>query len=183
MTARIRTLLLSLGAVLVPVTATAQTPVASFDLLRTVVKPGDTVVVVEAGGAGTKGIVRALSPASLSIQTSDSDARTFQRSSVVSIRRSDGLMNGALIGLGIGAGIGLAGFASTYHQGTDAVYFWGYIGVWLCPAAGAAVGALTDRAIGNQVLYLAPARQGAGRVSVSPIARTRAAGMAVSVRF
>ncbi len=183
MTGRHRAVWLLLSAVLVPVNAAAQTPAASFDLLERIVRPGDAVVVVDSSGARTKGIVRALSAASLSIQTSDSDARTFPQSSVVSMRRTDGLMNGILIGLGIGAGVGLAGFASTYHQGTDAVYFWGYVGVWLCPAVGAAIGALADRAIGNEVLYVAPPRAGTGRVGVSPIARSRAAGVTVSVRF
>jgi hypothetical protein len=165
----------------IPTAAGAQTSVQSFDQLQQVLKAGQTVVVTDTNGRETKGKVRDVSASSLVILSSAT--RTFAEPAVLIIRRTDSLANGTLIGLGIGAAVGFLGMASTYHQDTEAVYFWFYIGSWLSPAAGAALGAIADHARGNELVYIAPTRAGAGKVTVSPLFSKRAAGLSVSFRF
>lgn len=161
--------------------AGAQTSVQSFDQLQQVLKAGQTVVVTDTNGRETKGKVRDVSASSLIILSSDT--QTFAEPAVLRIRRTDRLANGTLIGLSIGAAVGALGLASTYHQGTDAVYYWADIGVWLSPAAGAALGAIADHATGSEPIYIAPTRAGAGKVTVSPVSARRTTGLSVSFRF
>lgn len=183
MITRSRRLLIAAVAMAIPATAGGQAPVQSFDQLERVLKVGQRVVVTDAEGRETKGKVQDLTSGQLVVQASDT--RTFREPDVLKIRRASvhGVRNGILAGLGIGAAVGVAGFAATYHSGDDAVYYWAYIGTWLSPAVGAGVGAIAGRAWGNETVYIAPARTGAARVTVSPLLAKRATGLSVSVRF
>jgi hypothetical protein len=180
MTRRSLRLLTTLAAMAIPAGVGAQTSIQSFEGLQRVLKPGEMVVVTDTNGRETRGTVRDVSASSLVILSSD--ARTFAEPAVLRIRRTDRLANGTLIGLGIGAAVGLIGLASTAGKG-DAVYFWEFIGVWLCPASGAGLGAIVDHAIGNELIYNAPTRGGAGTVTVSQRFAKRPVGLSVSFRF
>src|SRR5262245_4731404 len=105
--ARISTLAL-LFAVFHAALASGQTVPASFSDLQFLVGPGDRVVVVDASGARTKGRIAELDGSTLSIRSGDGDRR-FREDDVVVIRQRthDSVLNGVLIGAGVGAGLGL----------------------------------------------------------------------------
>lgn len=170
--------LMTLAAMAIPATAGAQTPVQSFDQLQHVLKSGQKVVVTETNGHETKGEVLDVSASALAILVSDT--RTFSEPAVLKITRT-GNHHGLLIGLGIGAAVSVLGLASS--RNSERVYFWEFIGVWTFPAAGVVAGAIADHARGDELIYIAPGRAGAGKVTVSPLFAKRAAGMSVSFRF
>jgi hypothetical protein len=88
--------------------ASAQGVPASFRDLQFLVAPGDRVVVVDATGAETKGRISELDGSTLSIKSGDGERR-FREDDVVIIRQRqhDSVLNGVLIGAGVGAGLGL----------------------------------------------------------------------------
>jgi len=91
----------------------AQEPVASFAALQQLVKAGDTVTVSDASGATTKGTIASLTDASLVLRLG-ADQRTYAESDVSRIRqrRQDSVLNGLLIGAGIGAVFAALGASS-----------------------------------------------------------------------
>ncbi|RPJ62692.1 MAG: hypothetical protein EHM24_25630, partial [Acidobacteria bacterium] len=103
----------ALGAVtwLVAATATfAQMPVSDFGQIGTRVRVGETVYVTDSAGREHKGMLFDLSASQLVLE-SGGKRQDFPAGQVAAIswRAPDPLGNGALIGMGIGAGImGLA---------------------------------------------------------------------------
>ena len=108
--------------VTVPAAATeAQELAGSFEQLRVLVKPGDTVRVTDSSGQEARGPIVDLSATSLSLRVGG-DRRTFLERDIAAIhqRRHDSLANGAKWGFAVGAGLGvLAGavVASEYKDG------------------------------------------------------------------
>ena len=83
---------------------------SSFEQLQLLVKPGDTVVVIDMEGRSTKGKIESLSRESLRLKSSGSIREFGQRDAVeIKQRRSDSLANGALIGVAVGGSIGALG--------------------------------------------------------------------------
>ena len=88
--------------------ARAQQVATTFDELRTLVTPGETIYVTDARGAVSKGRLAGLSAGSLQLQR-DRDAFAppvnLSESDVnnIAVRRSDPLWNGMLIGFASGA--------------------------------------------------------------------------------
>jgi hypothetical protein len=170
-----------------PVVTNAQ-DAASFDDVQRLVKLNQQVVVTDAGGGKTRGNVVAVTPTTIIVRVDDVFAaartRTFDRAIVSTIRRSDRLWNGILIGVG-------AGFAATevwsYNlcgaRGTNAECTAIASGVgWVTMVpGGAVVGALIDKAIGNHLIYTSRANQASLRVS--PSVTPRRASVAVTVAF
>jgi hypothetical protein len=155
----------------------AQTIATSFADLQKLLKPGETVFVTDTDGHRTKGEVAKVSPSSLVILMPAT--RAFAAMNVSEIRRTDSLKNGVLIGLVVGAGVGVAGIAAMCADGPDC-------GPWLSSGAmtagiGAAVGAGIDALLGGGVLYRPP--QGARRVRISPFRERDMKGISVSVGF
>jgi hypothetical protein len=161
--------------------AEAQELAGTFDQLRVLVKPGDTLTVTDAAGVPVRGKLVTLSTASLSLDVSGS-RKLFQNSEIDTIARRtpDSLRNGALIGLAIGGGLfGSAVGAATSHWGYAASAALVYGGL------GAAIGAGVDAMIeGPRVIYaraaakpvgisIAPARSGRGRGVVATITLMR----------
>jgi hypothetical protein len=107
--------------------------------------------------------------------------RTFGATSVSEIRRTDSIKNGALIGLIIGAGVGIAGIAAMCADGPDCgpSLAFGAMTMGIGTAVGAGIDALVG--IGGRVLYRSP--QGTGRVRFSPFSGEDVKGLAVSVSF
>jgi hypothetical protein len=79
----------------------AQTSVDSFQLLQSVVKPGDMVIVTDDAGRETSGLVTEVSSTSLTLALRKQQ-RVFAENTVRGIRRTDSLGNGTLAGLAVG---------------------------------------------------------------------------------
>ena len=167
---------LAVFVILTPGSSFAQTVQHSFKDLHSVLKTGQTVVVTERDGRQTKRKIGALLPSSLTLLIPEE--QVIPGSSVWKKRRTtDSLWNGTLIGLGVGAGVGLAAQASCG---------------WPCPpltrtlpifaGIGAAVGAGIDAAMnrGHGIPYPSPEGQ-ARRVAVAPLMARH--GVLVSVGF
>jgi hypothetical protein len=85
-------------------TAAAQGIAGSFEQLRVLVKPGDTVTVTDAAGKGTKGKIAELSASTLALLAGDTRVE-LRESDVMTVEqlRTDSLANGAILGVAIGA--------------------------------------------------------------------------------
>src|SRR3954467_3155247 len=86
--------------------ASAQEAVAGSlaDLVH-IVRPGTEVVLVDRNGREVTGVVKAVTPAELTLTAGDR-ARIFREDEIIGIRerRSDSVVDGALKGLAVGAG-------------------------------------------------------------------------------
>ena len=170
-----------------PVVTDAQ-EAASFDDVQRLVKLNQQVVVTDVGGDKTRGDVIAVTPTTITVRVDDVFAavrtRTFDRATVSTIRRSDRLWNGILIGVG-------AGFAATevwsYNlcgargTNTECTVIASAVGLITMVPGGAVVGALIDKAIGNHLIYTSRANQASLRLS--PILTPQGASVAVTVAF
>ena len=181
-------------ALLGPVTASAQSPGRPFDELSQILKPGDRLVVVNSTTRGdTKGRLVDLSPASLVLLLEGTpDARqTFTDSNITQIRRADPLLNGALMGLQVGLGVGLADVALVFLRsegpiftrcGGDSRSQFLACSLTMTAAmagAGAAIGALIDESI-EETVYRSPR---VPRVTLSPALAGDRVGVLLSVAF
>ena len=104
-----------------PTAAGGQELAGSFEQLRVLVKPGDTVRVTDGAGDEVRGTVTALSSSSLDLKV-DGTRRTFLETNITAIhqRRNDSLANGAKWGFVVGAALGVLGgvaIAREYESG------------------------------------------------------------------
>jgi hypothetical protein len=160
---------------LAPSSSAAQ-PVATFEELRQVLKPGQTVLVIDSSGEQIKGRVAQLPPSPSSFVLLAPKARTFPEGTVTEIRATDSLLNGTLIGGGIGMALATWDYLIDPSEPGNAAIFAVAIG------GGTAIGAGIDRVIASgRVLY----RSGPQRPSlrISPFAHRHCQGVLVSVRF
>jgi hypothetical protein len=170
------------AALLVPALAAAQEPVRDFTQLNTRLRPGDTVWVTDAQGREIKGSILSLGADGLSLE----GGRTFGPPDVrtIEVRRADSLANGALIGLGVGGGLGLVGCLASM-EGSEQAWCAGVAAVYAGIGAGIGVG--IDAMIPGRkiVAYRAPgsADPAHARLSIAPIITPRAKGAAVSFAF
>jgi hypothetical protein len=170
--------------ILVAGTAQAQELAGTFDQLRVLVKPGDTLTIVDDSGQRIQGKVSSVSASALSVTISGTP-RQFLSTEVNTIekRGPDSLKNGALIGLAVGGGIGAAGMialAATAESNPGAFVV---AGVLMYGGIGAGIGAGFDALIeGRRVIY---ARSGspATALTVAPMLTRSRRGMRVSLRF
>lgn len=130
-------------------------------------RPGAPIVVVTTTAIQTEGEFRALTPPTLVVTTSAGPVRILMTDVArIAVRsRGDSLANGILIGAGIGIGAALAILAAVGSQ-DDYILPSAKTGApLLLGGAGAAVGALIDRAHRDeQVIYLAPPSDAPHRV-------------------
>ena len=167
----------------------AQAPVESFTQLPEVLKVGTIVYVQDEQGLRTKGKIRELSPASLTLITSDGhrQERSFPADRVARISRVDSRLNGFLIGLTAGAVPGaMLGHGFTTYCENESAH---------CPAApyifgatfgliGGWIGFEIDDAInGQQVLFRRAGPSSAAKIHVAPVLSNRSTGARVSVTF
>lgn len=167
----------------------AQAPVESFAQLPEVLKVGTIVYVQDETGVRTKGKIRELLPASLTLVTVDGhrQQRPFLADRVARISRVDSRLNGFLIGLTAGAVPGAMlghGFA-TYCENESAH----------CPAApyifgatfgliGGWIGFEIDDAINGQTLVFRRAGpSSAAKIQIEPVLTSRSTGARVSIAF
>jgi hypothetical protein len=120
------------------------------------VQAEETVIVTDRRGRKVKGALIAVDEDLLSLAT-DGRTRTFPRSEVSSVRVTDGLGNGALIGAGAGFGAAVATLA-IIASGDGYVLPAAKVGApSLLSGIGALLGVLVDRAHeGGRVLYVSP---------------------------
>jgi hypothetical protein len=165
--------------------AEAQEVASTLEQLAVLVKPGDTIRVVDVTGRETNGRIGRLSPDVLILDTpaglqqlGEADVAT------ISQRRGDSLTNGAIIGGVAGAayfGTMMAIF-SQYNDGGDVIVPTAIMGGALMVGLGAAAGVGIDALIsGRQVIY----RKAPGRTSVgvSPMFGQGRRGAVVTVTF
>jgi hypothetical protein len=162
-------------------TAGAQSTTTSFEELAQTLTRYDTVTVTDNTGRRMKGDVEQITASSLVIRgSSTGDLRTFSRDAVTKIERPDSLLNGTLIGSGIGA-LGLVAFVrgNCLRNDPECDAIVGTIGLSFV-AAGAVIGALIDKAIVT-VIYRAPATGRTAHVLVTPIVSKQRAAVVVTV--
>ena len=165
-----------------PAVSSAQDLAGSFDQLRVLVKPGDTVRVTDGAGEEVRGTITDLSPSSLALRVGGT-RRTFLETDIAAIhqRRNDSLANGAKWGFVIGAGLGVLGgiaLAQEYESGGGGAFIpilglvYGSIGA----GAGAGIDAMSPS---EQAIY---ARRGApSKAGVRPGLTLRRSGILASV--
>jgi hypothetical protein len=172
-------------AVLWAAPARAQAVAATFEELRSLIKPGETIYVTDVGGATSKGkFAGLLASSQLLLQRGASTpALTLSERDVnnIMVERSDPLWNGMLIGFVSGAVpvalIG-AGGGAPVSAGEVAVVAAGYGGIGLL------TGLLIDVLNKEKVaIYVHGPRTGSSRISLSPIAEKSRAGVRFSVEF
>lgn len=163
--------------------AQAQGVANTFQELRLLVKPGDTITVSDSTGLRITGKLADLSASSLGLLV-DGRRRDLSESDVATIqqRRGDSLGNGALWGFGVGAGLGLAGgLAVAAGDGVSPLViplvalFYGGIGSGI----GVGVDAMIAR---QQVIYEKP-RAATARVAVVPLLTRDLKAVRLSLRF
>ena len=98
--------LTAIGVVAAVSVAAAQEAVSAFPDLQRILKAGDTITVSDISGASLKGSLIELTASSLVLQVGATE-RTYSQTEVVHIRQRyfDSLVNGALIGAGVGAAV------------------------------------------------------------------------------
>jgi hypothetical protein len=169
--------------------ASAQDPVASFDALAGRLQLGQVIWVTDPTGREARGRLERLSSDELVLKSDGS--RTFAAADVLRVRarERDSLKNGALIGLGVGGGMGTVwciGAALDDSGDIDAPVECAE-GFTVFPGLGALIGLAIDAVIPGKmrVIYEAPSSQEArrARLVVAPLVTSRAKGLAVSLVF
>ena len=151
-----------------PAAGNAQELAGSFEQLRVLVKPGDTVRVTDGAGEDVRGTITDLSPSSLALRVGGT-RRTFLETNITAIhqRRNDSLANGAKWGFIVGASLGVLGgiaIAREYENGGGGAFIpilglvYGSIGA----GAGAGIDAMNPS---EQPIYT---RRGAPKLGVRP---------------
>ena len=173
---RARTFVVVLILSLAPGAARAQTAATSFEELRRMLKNGQTIVVTDTSGQRTTGKVRDVSTSPPSLVIAVPGPRTFHADSVAEIRTTDRLLNGALIGAGVGTGLAVWDYLiDPSEPGNGAIFA---VAIGLGTAIGAGIDALID---GRRVVY----RPGGQKrsLAIAPIAARDRRGVQVAVRF
>ena len=163
--------------------ASAQQVATSFEELRRLVTPGETIYVTDARGAISKGRLAGLSAGSLQLQV-DRDAGapvSLSESDVnnIAVHRSDPLWNGMLIGFVSGAvPVALIGAGASASAGEVAVVTAGY------GCIGLLIGLLIDVLNKEKMpIYVHPHVPRSTRLHISAVGSSSAAGVRVSVEF
>lgn len=160
--------------------AAAQTEPATLAALRAVLTPGELVVVTDGSGHETRGLVRDVTDAALTVE-----GKVFPASTILAVRHTDTLADGTFSGVaaGLGATFALAARCGRYEFSEQR---------GLCQAAavtsallivpvGALIGRGIDRAVGDRELYRRPSR--VARASLAPVWGAAGAGVQLSVTF
>lgn len=159
--------------------AAAQGIANSFEELRLLVRPGDTITIRSSAGAEVTGKIDSLSRSSLVLR--DGERREFLEADVTSIlqRRGDSLVNGALWGMAAGAGFIAVAAAASCEGDCD-----GFVvaAALVYSGLGAAIGIGIDALVMSRyVVYEKARRSVAWRVS--PLLTPRRQGVAVTLSF
>ena len=168
----------------------AATDQSDADAIRQRVKEGEKVRITDEHGREWQGRISALAPDKLVLFTREREQRDMPYATILRIDRPrDGLGNGALIGLGAGAALGLLAIISEESTCEPAEFFGcGYNDGSFYVAAlvfgggvGAAIGVGIDALIKKDPNVFR--RGGAPRVTVAPTIARRSQGLTVSLRW
>ena len=176
--------ILALALLALPALAAAQEPVRDFAQLNTRLRPGDTIWVTDAQGREVKGRILSLGAEELTLEGRGDRAFRAPDVTAITVRRSDSLGNGALIGLAVGGlGTGLACLATAEGQDKE----WCVLVSAVYAGIGSAIGVGIDAMMPGKklVAYRAPASTGSApaRLSLAPFITPRAKGVALSFAF
>jgi hypothetical protein len=151
-------------------------------------RPLPTVVGADVAGRKTKGVVLDLNDSFLTLREGDrwagAEERRFDENRVTSIRRTDSIWNGLLIGLGAGiAASEVWRYSECGPRGFDdeCSVIVSAVGLVTMVPGGAVAGALIDKFTGNRLVYRASGS--ATTLRVSPVVGRAQASVAVSLRF
>jgi hypothetical protein len=149
----------------------------SFDQLQVLVRRGDKVRVTDASGSRRPATIMNVTPSVLSLKVGESIRELTERDvAVIQQRRGDPLANGALTGLGVGAGFGMI-VCGRCHVGPGLVAAGVYGGI------GAGIGVGIDALLRSDVVVFQRKVGGGPRISVAPQLASSHKGVTVSVRF
>jgi hypothetical protein len=131
----------------------------TFNDLRFMVSPGESVKMSLANGERVSGSITSLSPELLSMRIKRT-TRLFRPEDIASVRqrRADPVKDGAIIGFGVGAGLLVAAECGRCHIGMTLVY----------GGIGAAIGAGIDAMIKKEVVVFRGKNSKGARISVEP---------------
>lgn len=156
--------------------AEAQGVAGSFEQLRSLVKPGDTVIVTDKAGRDIQGQIAALSSSSLELLVAGTRTN-FTQADLDTISRRDSRWSGTLWGLVAGTTLGTLfekGISENgYYDGSFTVLFGGI---------GSGIGFATDAMIkGRRIVFSAPSRSTTDGTRVSVL--TDGKSVRVVLRF
>jgi hypothetical protein len=176
----------ALGILFLPGLVLGQEPVRSFDQLNTRLKVGDKVYVTDAQGREREGEIVELSVSSLTLDTDGAKKLAVSYVRLVQERQHDSLKNGALIGLGVGAGLA-GGLIVAVCSGDECEVGadWVLLAVGAYAGIGAAIGTGIDALVPGKkrVVYRAPAGGPSARLMLVPVLTPRTKGFALSLTF
>jgi hypothetical protein len=165
--------------------AEAQEIASTLEQLAVLVKPGDSVRLIDATGRETNGRIARVLRDVLIVET-PAGPRQLGESEVVTItqRRGDSLKNGATIGGVAGAAYFATMMAifSQYNDGGDVIVVTAVTTGALMVGLGAAVGVAIDALIARQQVIFQKAAS-PRRVTVSPLVGQGRRGAAVTISF
>lgn len=163
----------------------AQEVASSFEQLAVLVKPGDSITVLDFTGRESKGRIALLSRDALLLDTSGGPRKLGETDvAAISQRRGDSLLNGAITGAVAGTAyfVTLMVILHESSDGGDVIVPTAIMGGMLMAGMGAAAGVGIDALITRrQVIYQAPA--GPRKVSLVPVLGRGRRGVAVALRF
>ena len=173
-------------ALLLPAAAAAQSLPDGFDPIDLQLKPGQHVVVTEFGGHRVKGRVTGVDRSRLTLlidEGFDERSLTLTPTTISTIRKSDSLLNGFLLGLGAGLVSGEVWVHNVcgprgYDDECRAIATpigWAAFG-----GGGAVIGTLIDK-FSTKVLYRAPNSRAS--LQVQPVLGKTTQGLRLSVSF
>jgi hypothetical protein len=175
----VSTLALALMCSVASSPAEAQGIASSYDQLRLVVRPGDTVTVVDAKGRESTGRIADLS-SSLVLQVKGERVEVLERDvQTIRQRKRDSLWNGVLWGGGTAAAAGfLVGQVSQALGGPSAGVMAAFHG-----AIGLAIGVGSDAAVSDWPDVYARPGTASTRIRLSPLVSRDRRGVQLGVRF
>jgi hypothetical protein len=181
-------LLVAAGFLATAAAASGQEPASSFDALAGRVRVGQRIWLTDATGREVRGRLERIASDGLLLKTNTLESFAAPDVRRVRARARDSIKNGALLGLGIGAGMGTAwciGAIADDSGDLDARVECAE-GFTVFPGLGALIGLAVDAVIPGKVrvVYQAPSQE-ATRASlrVVPWVSSRVKGLAMSFAF
>ncbi len=178
---------------LFPMGSGAQTPATSshvatsFDGLRTLLRPGNEVIVTDPSGKPTRGKIGTVTTSSLDLTIETTrllvlrkyDQRSFAETGVATVKRVDSTANGAIIG--IAAVLGPIILVPCPDNADGSCSVGKVFGALLLVPLGAAIGGFVDSRLNETVYRRGPP---AGRVTISLFSvQSRTYGASLNLRF
>jgi hypothetical protein len=168
------------GLLLCPADSRAQSVATSFNELRRTLRPGDEILVRHADGRLTRALVREISDSSLDVWSKSvlrfrplGPSGSYPESSIAEVKRVDGLLNGILIGAGVGVVAAIAACRSDCIE------------IFAFPAGGmlgGLAGATVDAAI-RETVYRAAPKSRTASIAIVPWFTRKEGGASMTLRF